>query len=110
MKIAIFAAGTGGHIFPALSIAKEYDENDVIFFASNREIEKQIYKKTNCKVFHLNISGFRGKSVLEKLLWPISFTLNLFRVLIIFIKLNPKKVLLMGIHIFNRINYWKNTI
>ena len=96
MKIAIFAAGTGGHIFPALSIAKEYDENDVIFFASNREIEKQIYKKTNCKVFHLNISGFRGKSVLEKLLWPISFTLNLFRVLTIFIKLNPKKVLLMG--------------
>ena len=47
MKIAIFAAGTGGHIFPALSIAKEYDENDVIFFASDREIEKQIYKKTN---------------------------------------------------------------
>ena len=45
MKIAIFAAGTGGHIFPALSIAKEYDENDVIFFASNREIEKQIYIK-----------------------------------------------------------------
>ena len=45
MKIAIFAAGTGGHIFPALSIAEEFKKDDVIFFASNRELEKQIYQK-----------------------------------------------------------------
>ena len=67
MKIAIFAAGTGGHIFPALSIAEEFKKDDVIFFASNRELEKQIYQKTNYKVIHININGFRGKSIFEKI-------------------------------------------
>tara|TARA_B100001996_G_scaffold348062_1_gene305998 strand:- start:824 stop:1825 length:1002 start_codon:yes stop_codon:yes gene_type:complete len=96
MKIVIFAAGTGGHIFPALSIAEEFEKDNVIFFASNRELEKQIYQKTDYKVIHLNISGFRGKNILEKLIWPISFIFNLFKVAYVFISFNPKKVLLMG--------------
>ena len=96
MKIAIFAAGTGGHIFPALSIAEEFNKDDVIFFASNRELEKQIYQKTDYRVIHLNIGGFRGKSIFEKLIWPLSFIINLLKVAYIFINFNPKKVLLMG--------------
>ena len=47
MKIAIFAAGTGGHIYPALSIAEKFGKENVFFIASNREIEKKIYKKLN---------------------------------------------------------------
>ena len=94
MKIAIFAAGTGGHIFPALSIAEEFKKDDVIFFASNRELEKQIYQKTGYKVIHINISGFRGKSIFEKIIWPVNFIFNLFRVAFIFISFNPKKCFL----------------
>ncbi len=73
MKIAIFAAGTGGHIYPALTIAKEFDKKDIIFFASSRELEKKIFKDSKFKTVHLNISGFRGKSLLKKLVWPLSF-------------------------------------
>ena len=43
MKIAIFAAGTGGHIYPALSIAEKFGKENVIFIASNREIERKIF-------------------------------------------------------------------
>ena len=96
MKIAIFAAGTGGHIFPALSIAEEFKKDDVIFSASNRDLEKQIFKKTGYKVIHLDIGGFRGKSIFEKLIWPVRFIFNLFRVVHIFLSFNPRKVLLMG--------------
>ena len=96
MKIAIFAAGTGGHIFPALSIAEEFKREDVIFFASSRELEKKIYKETEYKVIYLDIDGFRGKGIFEKLIWPISFIYSLFTVIYILIKNNPKKVLLMG--------------
>ena len=88
MKIAIFAAGTGGHIFPALSIAEEFKKDDVIFFASNRDLEKQIFKKTGYKVIHLDIGGFRGKSIFEKLIWPARFIFNLFRVVYIFLSFN----------------------
>ena len=50
MKIAIFAAGTGGHIFPALSIANEFSKEDILFFASNRDVEKKFsIKRIQCK-------------------------------------------------------------
>ena len=77
MKIAIFAAGTGGHIYPALSIAEKFGEENVIFIASNRETERKIYKNSGFKVRHLNISGFRGKNLLEKLLSSVFSKINL---------------------------------
>ena len=30
MKIAIYAAGTGGHIYPALSIAEKFGKENVL--------------------------------------------------------------------------------
>ena len=81
MKIAIFAAGTGGHIYPALSIAENFKKDDVLFFASNRELEKQIYAVSDFKVIHLKVSGFRGKSLLEKIFFPFNLLINLFKVI-----------------------------
>ena len=51
MKIAIFAAGTGGHIYPALTIAKEFNKKDIIFFASSRKLEKKIFSKNKLNFF-----------------------------------------------------------
>ena len=75
MKIAIFAAGTGGHIYPALSIAEKFGRENVIFIASNRAVERKIYKNSGFHVSHLNISGFRGKNLFEKLFWPINLSI-----------------------------------
>ena len=38
MKIAIFAAGTGGHIYPALSIAEKFGKE-------NRSEERRVGKE-----------------------------------------------------------------
>ncbi len=96
MKIAIFAAGTGGHIYPALSIAKKFGEENVIFFASNKDIEKNIFSKTNYQVINLNISGFRGKNLFHKIFWPFTFLMAAWKVLLEMIKFRPKHSLLMG--------------
>lgn len=96
MKIAIFAAGTGGHIYPALSIAENFKKDEVLFFASNRELEKQIYAVSDFKVIHLKVSGFRGKSLLEKIFFPFNLLINLFKVIYELIKFKPAKSLLMG--------------
>ena len=96
MKIAIFAAGTGGHIYPALTIAKEFNKKDIIFFASSRELEKKIFKDSKFKTVHLNISGFRGKNLFKKLVWPLSFFLNIFDFIKNFIEFKPDKILVMG--------------
>ena len=99
MKIAIFAAGTGGHIYPALSIAKEFGKENVIFVASSRELEKKIFRDSGFEVKHLNISGFRGKSLLAKLFWPINLILGIFSSLVLLLKFKPSSVLLMGNYI-----------
>jgi UDP-N-acetylglucosamine--N-acetylmuramyl-(pentapeptide) pyrophosphoryl-undecaprenol N-acetylglucosamine transferase len=42
-KIAIFAAGTGGHVYPGLSIAKELMRNDIsiLWIGTENGIEKK---------------------------------------------------------------------
>ena len=99
MKIAIFAAGTGGHIYPAISIAEKFGKDNVIFIASNRELEKKIFSDSGFDVKHLNISGFRGKNFFEKVLWPINLITCLLTTLSLFLKHKPDKVLLMGNYI-----------
>ena len=99
MKIAIFAAGTGGHIYPALSIAEKFGKENVIFIASNRQTERKIFKNSGFKVIHLNIAGFRGKKFLEKLLWPFSLISCVLISIFLLIKFRPPNVLLMGNYI-----------
>ena len=94
MKIAIFAAGTGGHIYPALSIAKEFGKENVIFIASNRELEKKIYRDSGFEVKHLNVSGFRGKNLLNKLFWPINSILSIFSTIVLLVNFKPSSILL----------------
>lgn len=96
MKIAIFAAGTGGHIYPALSIAENFKKEEVLFFASSRKLEKDIFAKTNYQVIHLGIEGFRGKSVLKKIIFPLTVSFNLFMVLFELIRFKPSKILILG--------------
>ena len=53
MKIAIFAAGTGGHIYPALTIAKEFNKKDIIFSRHQESLKKKYLKIQNLKQFIL---------------------------------------------------------
>ena len=49
-KIAIFAAGTGGHIFPALSIANEFSKEDILFLPQIEMLKKNFQSKwIQCK-------------------------------------------------------------
>lgn len=71
-KIALVAGGTGGHIFPAISLAKwieKYKEGvSVIFFCGNRPLEQNIYSSHGIIPIILPIKGspFFG-SLREKL-------------------------------------------
>ncbi|MBH36608.1 MAG: hypothetical protein CMD89_01620 [Gammaproteobacteria bacterium] len=96
MKLAIFAAGTGGHIFPALSIAGQFKKEQILFFASNRTIEKDIFKKSEFNVVHLNFSGFRGKSLVKKIFWLIKLPFILYSTLNKFKEFEADKILIMG--------------
>jgi len=96
MRVAIFAGGTGGHIFPGISIAEKFRKEEVIFFCSSRKLERNIFANLGYQVIHLNIDGFRGKSIIEKLLWPFKLAGCCLTVFSHAKKYRVDRVLLMG--------------
>ena len=81
MKFLISAAGTGGHVFPALEFGKECIKNnhEVIWIGTKNGIENKVVPK-DIKLLTIPMSGFRGKDLLfvSYILLLISFLLKCF--------------------------------
>lgn len=63
MRVIIAAAGTGGHINPAISIAnkikKEEPDSQIIFFGTERGIENDLVPRAGYKLEHIEAYGFK---------------------------------------------------
>lgn len=62
MKIAMVAGGTGGHIYPAISLAEELEKkgHDITFIGSNDRMEKDVIPAHNFKYIGLDVYTTRG--------------------------------------------------
>lgn len=62
MKIAIVAGGTGGHIYPALTLAEELQKrgNEIVFIGSNNRMEKELIPSFGYKFIGLDVDIFAG--------------------------------------------------
>lgn len=62
MKVVLSGGGTGGHIYPALALAKIIEEKEpeaeFLYIGSFRGVEKQIVPKTNLPFMQLDVQGF----------------------------------------------------
>ncbi len=71
MKVIIAGGGTGGHVFPAISIAEEIlcrnSENKVLFIGTEKGIEKELVKEKGYDIEFINSGALIGKSPLEQL-------------------------------------------
>ena len=70
--ILIAAAGTGGHIYPALAVAealeaKGVSSDQIVFITSSRPIEDRIFSDTPYRRVALSIGGLTG-GVIDKAL------------------------------------------
>ena len=76
-RIIISGGGTGGHIFPALSIAdairSKYPEAKILFVGANNRMEMQRVPDAGYDIVGLPIAGFDRKNLLKnfKVLWLI---------------------------------------
>lgn len=65
MKIAVVAGGTGGHIYPALTLAESLKErgHELVFFGSNDRMEKEIIPTTPFKFVGMDVVSTQGNPV-----------------------------------------------
>ncbi|WP_407304999.1 undecaprenyldiphospho-muramoylpentapeptide beta-N-acetylglucosaminyltransferase [Acinetobacter sp.] len=71
--VMMMAAGTGGHVFPALAVAKELQQQgvQVSWLATPTGMENRLLKNHNIPIYQIDIQGVRGNGVVRKLLAPL---------------------------------------
>lgn len=71
MKFLIAAGGTGGHLFPGISVARAFKEanpgGDVLFVGSERGLEKDILEREGFRHAALKVGRIKGEGWIEKL-------------------------------------------
>ena len=62
MKIAIVAGGTGGHIYPAITLADELKNrgHEIMFIGSNDRMEKEVIPSSGYKYIGIDVETTRG--------------------------------------------------
>jgi len=78
-NIIIAGGGTGGHISPAISIAKEMEKlgYSLIYVGNKNSMEERIAKKNNFKFYGINVQKLYRKLTLKHILFPIKLVLSI---------------------------------
>ena len=98
LNFIISGGGTGGHIYPAISISNElklrYPNSKILFVGANNRMEMQIVPKHGFKIIGLWISGFSRSFSIKNLIFPLKLLISLIRS--VFIIKNNKPDLVIG--------------
>ena len=99
-KFILSGGGTGGHIFPALSIAhalkSRYPKSEVLFVGAKGKMEMEKIPKAGFKITGLWISGLQRKQLFKNLLFPLKLISSLVRSVFIVLKFKPDVVIGTG--------------
>ena len=99
-KILIATGGTGGHIFPALSIAHalkiKYPESDFLFVGAKGKMEMEKVPNAGFKIIGLWISGIQRKQLFRNILFPLKLIVSLLKSVVIVLKFKPHVVIGTG--------------
>lgn len=97
-RILITAGGTGGHVFPALAAAKQFQEEgvDVRWIGTRQGIESRIVPANAIDIEYLDVAGVRGQGIKRLLMAPLKILRAVFRVIRVIRQYKPDAVLGMG--------------
>ncbi len=96
----IAAGGTGGHIFPAVSVARELKrrskERRIIFIGTTRGLERKIIPAEGFELIEVNVGGIKGKGIVEQIAAAVKAVLCFFWSIGYIMKVRPSLVVGAG--------------
>lgn len=96
--VVIMAGGTGGHVFPALAVARQlmHDGTRVVWLGTPESFESRLIRPTGIPFHEVPVAGLRGKGWLGWLKAPFALARALVLALRALRQLSPDLVLGMG--------------
>jgi UDP-N-acetylglucosamine--N-acetylmuramyl-(pentapeptide) pyrophosphoryl-undecaprenol N-acetylglucosamine transferase len=97
-NVMIMAGGTGGHVIPALSVAKELKTKGyhVHWLGSIKGIENDLVPDAGYTLHRISVTGLRGNGLLKTLLAPLQIMRALWQTFKVYRQVKPVMALGMG--------------
>ncbi len=96
--LMVMAGGTGGHIYPALAIAKELQQKgvSVVWLGTREGLEARVVPEQGIDIEWIDIKGVRGTGLTRWLKLPIQLSKAVLQAIAIFNRRKPDALLSMG--------------
>ena len=99
--VLIMAGGTGGHVFPALALARLLRSRsyEVVWLGTRRGLEARVVPQNNFPIEWLSVGGLRGKGVTTLLAAPFRLAHALYQALRVMRRHRPIVVVGLGVFV-----------
>ena len=96
--ILVMAGGTGGHVYPALAVARALQAHDqeIVWLGTHRGLEARVVPAAGIDMEWISIKGLRRKSLLTLPLAPFQLAWALMQAIAVIWRRRPAAVLGMG--------------
>jgi UDP-N-acetylglucosamine--N-acetylmuramyl-(pentapeptide) pyrophosphoryl-undecaprenol N-acetylglucosamine transferase len=98
--VLIAGGGTGGHLYPGIALAREFERltpgTEVVFVGTTKGLEAKIIPQEGYEIRMINVRGLIGTGILKKLLALLELPYSLYQSFRLLCQMRPSLVIGVG--------------